>query len=414
MPEFICSSCDRVGEAPLNEATRCGACGSPLVVTHCRRCNHLFAPVLGRTSTCTRCGDEGLYAPAAAIGAPRFQAATEIPLEGDMASAEPENRVDSRSEPRLRPSLMPLLWLQTCLIRYWPSGLLYLDPASRGKFRKFRSRQWIPYWIDCPCLAKRMASLPDDLHLDTLRAVRTDVATQLATTRNALWLSGLSTLEVPVARALARHRGRGLYLDGISSLSEEIAQHLAAHRGRGLSLNGLISVSTAAAKHLARYRGCLRLDGITSLSTETASTLAVHRGPWISLGGLTRISLGTAQALACYRGRQIKLSGLGLDALDPAILQAISSYSGDVLVNGMQLKLTGLQQTRVQPADGENGTVDHGATPTDWWAVFEENAALFLLVPAIILIVCFHQHIVPVTIGLTATSLLFWLFLRRS
>jgi hypothetical protein len=414
VPEFICSSCDRVGEAPLNEATRCGVCGSPLVVTHCRRCNHVFAPILGRSSACTQCGDEGLYAPTAALGAPPFQTATEIPSGGDRAADEPEKLAASRSAPRNWPSLMPLLWLQTCLIRHWPSSLLYLEPASRGKFRKFRQRQWIPYWIDCPCLAKRMASLPDDLHLDTLRAVRTDVAAQLATTRHALWLSGLSTLEVTVARALARHRGRGLYLDGIGSLTEEIAQHLAAHRGRGLSLNGLVSVSTAAAKHLARYRGCLRLDGVTNLSTETATALAGHRGPWISLGGLTRISLGTAQALAGYRGREIKLNGLGLDALDPSILQAISAYPGDVLVNGMQLKLTGLQQTQLQPADGENGTVDHGETPTDWWAYFEEHAALFLLVPAIILIVCFHQHIVPVSIGLAVTSVLFWLFLRRS
>lgn len=198
-----------------------------------------------------------------------------------------------------------------------------------------------------------------------------------------LALDGLTTINVLVARELARNEG-SLQLDGLTTISPDVADNLARHIGV-LSLNGLTTLSAESARALGKHTGQLNLAGLTSLSKEAGAGLAAHtdgpqmtkRGLW--LNGVSDLSPDTAMALASHTGilgmhglksllpdtaralmqHRGKLDLLKLPPLDPTTLQILASRRTDiVLPQAVVDQLSTLNpraSSETQPAKADKG-----------------------------------------------------------
>lgn len=145
------------------------------------------------------------------------------------------------------------------------SGLQSLSRPAAAALAS--SSRWKPDWI-------RACS---GLHLDGVKELSVEVATELATFDGLLSLSGISELSPAVASALAAHKPtnvvwRTLTLDGLERLSVATAERLAEH-AEDLVLNGLTEISPELAEPLSRHRGRLFLGGVRQLTTMTAALL---------------------------------------------------------------------------------------------------------------------------------------------
>ena len=120
----------------------------------------------------------------------------------------------------------------------------------------------------------------------------------------------LKTITVEQAKELVKaSRGDALNLSGLTSISLEVAEALANHTG-DLNLYALRAISPEAATALAKHNGALHIfGGVSTMKFEVADALSKHEGD-LYLDGLTTLSPKTAKALAFYSGRQVFLRGL--------------------------------------------------------------------------------------------------------
>lgn len=121
-------------------------------------------------------------------------------------------------------------------------------------------------------------SLCSNLSLGDLKTISPAVAAELANFKGELYLDGIERLDIPVAEALAKHKGRSLHLNGIRVLTDAAAKVIAKHQGDTLQLNGVELLSDAAAEALAKHEGDLGLSGLQSLSETAARYLSKHEG----------------------------------------------------------------------------------------------------------------------------------------
>jgi hypothetical protein len=233
-----------------------------------------------------------------------------------------------------------------------------VDRAARGE---------LPSEQDCPF----RYGAPQALLLDSVKEMSPEVARVLATHNGHLSLGGIRQLSVDVAEALTKGRPNtdmtSLTLDGLFDLSPEIATALAQCRGP-LSLSGLQSLSLETANALASsprkpyntsfFNGalgnwltlngldevepsviaCLRsagwevsLDGLKDLSPEVAAELAKQSGV-ISLNGVTNLSPAAAKALTSNdKGLALK----GLKALSPEVAENLATGSASLDLSGL-------------------------------------------------------------------------------
>lgn len=141
-------------------------------------------------------------------------------------------------------------------------------------------------------LAPRIGSI----ELPLLKGIDAETAAALAAhARDALALSGVTSLSPDVAQALAAFQG-SLSLPRVASLDVDTARALAAHRGM-LSLASLDALDPKLATVLAGHAGGLDLSGVSQLSAESGSAIAATPGS-LKLGGLTEIDPEAARALA--------------------------------------------------------------------------------------------------------------------
>jgi L-asparaginase/Glu-tRNA(Gln) amidotransferase subunit D len=87
-----------------------------------------------------------------------------------------------------------------------------------------------------------------------------------------------------------------LFLDGLTSLPVDVARSLARYEGVMLSLGHLHELADDVAAALAEYRGVLSLTGVKTLSEAAARLLAV-RSARVVLTGLTRLAPATETVL---------------------------------------------------------------------------------------------------------------------
>jgi hypothetical protein len=114
---------------------------------------------------------------------------------------------------------------------------------------------------------------------------------------NVLEFEGLKALQHEIADILRKYDGL-LYLDAVDSLDEGSANALGRHKGYALSLNGLHRVDVGVAKALSKYKGRLRL-GVESLTDEEAKALAAYKGQCLVLGSLCTLTDEAANHFAC-------------------------------------------------------------------------------------------------------------------
>jgi hypothetical protein len=145
---------------------------------------------------------------------------------------------------------------------------------------------------------------PDSiLSLSSLRTLDVDVARVLARSQNNwLFLDGLKTIDAETAKSLADYKGH-LGLSGVLSLDVDTIRELTEVERTGLFLDGMPTIDTEAAEAISRFRGgLLRLDGLTALDADTASVIARTKANSLALNKLRTIDPETAKRLLQFRG----------------------------------------------------------------------------------------------------------------
>jgi hypothetical protein len=120
------------------------------------------------------------------------------------------------------------------------------------------------------------------LRLDNIESLSSAAAEALSAHEGVLVLNGLTTLDPPVAAALAKRTGNAK-----------------TNRPGTLVLNGLPAISPEAAAALAAFSGEIVLKRVTEITPETAAALAKHKGRLI-LTGLVKISPESYAALQSH------------------------------------------------------------------------------------------------------------------
>lgn len=176
-------------------------------------------------------------------------------------------------------------------------------------------------------LKDSVLGLGDCLPLNSLETLDPATAQALAGWAGALFLDGLTELDVETAKALGEFKGYFLSLDGLTTLDADVAKALVAARAaRGrregrLNLNGLTTLDADTAQELEGFTE-LGLEGLTTLDADTAEALAAN-GDALILTGLTTLDADTAKALAAA-GRDLYLDGL--TALDLDTAKALAAF----------------------------------------------------------------------------------------
>jgi hypothetical protein len=122
-------------------------------------------------------------------------------------------------------------------------------------------------------------------------------------------LSGLTTCDPDLAKALSEYKGR-LHL-GLNGLDSNTAKALAEFKGESLCLDGLKAIDVDSCKAMADLKcGSLTLRAVTALdspeSVAVATALASRTGP-VYLPNLKRISPKTLTALIRKKDVEIPL-----------------------------------------------------------------------------------------------------------
>jgi hypothetical protein len=174
---------------------------------------------------------------------------------------------------------------------------------------------------------------------------------ELTFTEAELDLSGLTTLDVESAKALAGWGQNGgacfmsLNLGGLTQLTPEIATALASWKPDfeiydglcSLILDGVTSASAEALEALAKWApGCIStslfLNGFKTLDLDQAKAISKWSGAGdvlqLSLHGLENVSKFVIQELAHWPGDQL---GLGLRQLSPENAGILSGFKGTVM-----------------------------------------------------------------------------------
>ena len=141
------------------------------------------------------------------------------------------------------------------------------------------------------------------LSLRSLRTLDVDVARVLARSQNNwLFLDGLKKIDAETAKSLADYKGH-LGLSGVLSLDVDTIRELTEVERKGLFLDGMPTIDTEAAEGISRFQGgLLRLDGLTALDADTASVIARTKANRLALNKLRTIDPETAKSLLQFRG----------------------------------------------------------------------------------------------------------------
>jgi hypothetical protein len=141
------------------------------------------------------------------------------------------------------------------------------------------------------------------LSIDGLKSLDVDVAKVLARSQNNwLFLNGLKTIDAETAKSLAGYKGH-LGLNDVISLDVDTIRALAEVERAGLFFDGMPTIDTEAAEAISRFRGgLLRLDGLTALDADTASVVARTKASTLALNKLRTIDPETAKSLLQFRG----------------------------------------------------------------------------------------------------------------
>jgi hypothetical protein len=121
-----------------------------------------------------------------------------------------------------------------------------------------------------PDRKKAGAGYPREIDLSTASSIDDDAAEMLRQFKNGkdswhanLKLNGLKELTEASAQSLARFRG-GIYLNGLTSISIKVAKALAKHKNHSLHLNCLTDLPEVTQIALSKHSGSLSLNGLTN------------------------------------------------------------------------------------------------------------------------------------------------------
>lgn len=310
----------------------------------CPGCGQVFVAGSGTIAQCPSCGRLVLFNDSGHTVAFERGGLRQQPCQNEAnrpigQPAQPEGATPQQGDPGRTSLVMRFLgglasrWrpyqvsLEQQLIDWWPAGFFTFTQHERWALRAAQREQFGFTQLFDPRLAKYLASRSDSVRLDSLTSLSVPIATQLARSRQSVYLRGLSELDPETAGALARHRGQTLALDGLIALPDDIARTLARHRGRGLSLGGLTHLDSGTAGILAEYRGRIALNGVAALTPGVAAALADHCGASLSLVGIRQLSTEAATALAAYEG-DLYLEGLTELAGD--LPRAFEAFTGKI------------------------------------------------------------------------------------
>jgi hypothetical protein len=169
------------------------------------------------------------------------------------------------------------------LARQWGElrlGIKHLSPEIAAELAKHRG-----FEIHFPRLdyGGRVDGAVSILRLDNVESLSSAAAEALSAHEGVLVLNGLTTLDPPVAAALAKRTGNAktnrpgtLVLNRLPAISPEAAAALAAFPGE-IALKRVTEITPETAAALAKHRGRLILTGITTLSPETHTALQAHK-----------------------------------------------------------------------------------------------------------------------------------------
>ena len=138
------------------------------------------------------------------------------------------------------------------------------------------------------------------LDFPNVRELEPRPALILSTAGAIFEFTGLETLPLESAYALARYRGEYLSFPKLTALDEELASAFGGFKC-DLLLRGVESLSAAEARGLANHSGKIALSGLQFLSAEAAKHLARHRGSLLQLG-MKAMDDEVAEAIAEYPG----------------------------------------------------------------------------------------------------------------
>ena len=171
--------------------------------------------------------------------------------------------------------------------------------------------------------AKVLVSVQTDMRIwaPDLKVLSESTAEILSTNRGDLCFGSLESISPQAAASLARTQCQQLHLQSLSAVSDEQGIALGSFTGSLLTL-GFTSLSVPVAEALVRHKKCLHLNRIETLSDAAVGALS-ELGPsvWLSLDGLKEISDASAASL----GRcESFLSLKGLENISPAAAQSLS------------------------------------------------------------------------------------------
>ena len=185
--------------------------------------------------------------------------------------------------------------------------------------------------LDSEPLARRLAR-QDNVFLPQVTSLAVPVAKALRDNEGGLLaLPSLQEISPDLARQLV---GAGYYwltLGGSDKLSPEAAAILADHAGQ-LTFTGRLPFSAAAAAKLAAHDGLLSLPHLPELPADVARALEAHKGS-LELGGVTRLTVESAAALAPHAGG-LFLPAVG--ALTPEVAAVLAPRIGTLVLTGVK------------------------------------------------------------------------------
>ena len=141
-----------------------------------------------------------------------------------------------------------------------------------------------------------------------------------------LSIDGLKSLDVDVAKVLARSQNNWLFLNGLETIDAETAKSLAGYKGH-LGLNDVISLDVDTIRALAEVeRAGLFFDGMPTIDTEAAEAISRFRGGLLRLDGLTALDADTASVIARTKANTLALNKLR--TIDPETVKSLLQFSG--------------------------------------------------------------------------------------
>ncbi len=213
--------------------------------------------------------------------------------------------------------------------------------------------------------------------LPAIERLPPEVAAVLAPRIGDFGLPGLRSLNAETAAALAANARDELELEGVTTISSDVAAALAAFEGT-LSLPGVTALTADVAHALAPHRGTLVLTGVTEITPEAAEALLARTAP-LELGALlhrNRLDSPAIAELIVKHFDNVELQGLtsltGAHAADIARVLArtrgtlslpsikrITPRALEVLMGRQRVELPDLTNVKIVPEVGQRGNDDY-------------------------------------------------------